>query len=296
MNLKTKQTISILLSVVSSIGVAGTAYLAIKDSEKAKKKKEELHKNNPTPSKKDIFISDLKSFTPTIGVGVATIASIIVSNLLSKKAEASLIAGASLIEQGWKKYRYKVKHVLGVDTHNDIIKNIAADDYKKLKNTTDDLEDRRTLYYVEPIGFFKAMPEDLAWAYGDMNQRLHTIDNDRKTASFCLLDDMLLDANAEILNKDIQVFDLNWGWSNEYLDEMAKPRWIHMTLTNVTPKQGKPYVYVDFDVKPVFDPSNGGALYIEEVSTDFDKENEVKMNDFIKTTYKKVSKKEKNNA
>jgi hypothetical protein len=263
MDIKVKQTLSVILAIASSIGVIATAFIAVKETEKAKKSKDNLLLKNPKATKKEIVIAEGLAYAPAICVGVATISSVIASHMLSKKAEASLIAGASLIGEGWNKYQYKVKDLLGIDVDKKIRESIANDDSKKLNL---DKTDERTLYYVEPIGFFKAKAEDLAWAYGDMNQRLHTVDKDsHHTAFFCLIYDMILDSNAEIMDPNIanDVNKLNWGWSSEYLDEKMKPEWIQMTLTEKKTEDGTPYTLISFDVSPIRDPSYGGGMYLD---------------------------------
>lgn len=282
MDIRTKQILSAFLAILSSGGVLGTAYLAVKQSKKAEEKKNELLNSNPNAAKSDIIKAQLPAYIPAIAVGGATVASIFASHFLSKRAEASLIASATLLEQGWRRYQYKVKDVLGIDSHKKVLSSLAEDRAKGITTTEDD----RVLYYVEPIGFFKAKPEDLAWAYGDMNQRLHTIDKNQHTAYFCLLYDMLKDAKAEMLDKNVPPEKLNWGWTSSYLNEMDKPQWVHMNLTQKKLADGRDYIEIDFDEDPVFDPANGGSVYYDAVGG-IDEEDQTEP-----SSYKKVKKSE----
>lgn len=279
MGIKTKQIVSVLLAIASSIGVGATAYLAVKQHKKAESRKNELLENKPDASKLDIIKAELPAYAPAIAIGGATVASIMASHILNKRAEASLIASATLLDQGWKRYKNKVKQLFGFETHEKIVTSIVEDESKKVKV---DIDDGRKLYYVYPIGFFKAKPEDLAWAYGDMNQRLHTVDPSGQTANFCLLYDMLRDANAEILDENISNDKINWGWTAAYLDELCKPEWVHMRLSNKTLEDGTPYIYIDFDEKPIYDPSIGGSVYVDAVGSEDD----------VPKTFKKVEKPE----
>lgn len=282
MDIRTKQILSAILAVLSSCGVLGTAYLAVKETKKAEQKKNELLNSKPEATKKDIIVAQLPAYVPAIAVGGATIASIFASHFLSKRAEASLIASATLLEQGWRRYQYKVKDVLGIDSHKKVLSSLAEDRAKGIETE----DDGKVLYYVEPIGFFKAKPEDLAWAYGDMNQRLHTIDKKEHTAYFCLLYDMIKDAKAEILDKNITPEKVNWGWTSSYLSDMDRPQWIHMNLTDKTLADGRKYVQIDFDEEPVFDPAAGGSVYYDAVGgIDEDEQSEP-------SSYKKVIKSE----
>lgn len=260
MNIQAKNALSAVLAVLGSVGVVFTAVLAVKEHGKAEESKKKVLEEKPDASKFDIIATQTKAYAPAIAVGTATVASIMSSHALSYKAQASLIAGATLLEQGWKKYQYKVKDILGIEAHEKVLRSMANDDAKHVPANGD----KRVLYYVEPIGFFRAKPEDLAWAYGDMNQRLHTYDDKERTAYFCLLYDMIKDAKGEILNKKINPESLNWGWSSVYLEETQNGvAWVHMTLKPSKTKDGLDYILIQFDEAPIFDPSNGGSAYYE---------------------------------
>ena len=280
MNIRTKQIVSVILAIASSIGVGATAYLAVKHHTKAETKKQELLEKKPDATKFDILKAELPAYVPAIAVGGATVASIVASHILNKRAEVSLIAGATMLDQGWRRYSDKVKKVLGIESHNKVVSALAEDRAKTVP--VKDSNDGRELYYVEPIGFFRAKPEDLAWAYGDMNQRLHTVDTNGQTAYFCLLYDMIRDAKAEILDKNISNDHINWGWTSSYLKDLDKPMWIHMNLTEKTLEDGTKYTLISFDEDPIFDPSSGGSMYVETVESD---EN-------VSSNYKKVNRTE----
>ena len=263
MNIKTKQVLSMVLALVSSAGTVATAILAVKGKDKEDELKKKMLDTNIKPSKSDILKLMSKAYWPAIAAGTATISSTLASHILSKKVEVSLITGSTLLAQGWQKYKYKVKDYIGEDKFKKLTKGLSEKDYDKLTDKDKNEDDGRVLYYMDEIGYFKADPVKLAYAYSNMNQRIHTIDKNHKTAYFCLLYDILKDCDAEFLDKtldDMPSDNLNWGWTEEYLRDKYGTEWIHMHQTRVE-ENGRKYTIISFEEKPIFDPSNGGSSY-----------------------------------
>lgn len=263
MNIKTKQALSVVLALVSSAGTIATAILAVKGKDKEDELKKKMLDTNIKPSKADILKLMSKAYWPAIAAGTATISSTLASHILSKKVEVSLITGSTLLAQGWQKYKYKIKDYIGEDEFKKLTKGLSEKDYDKLTDKDKNENDGRVLYYMDEIGYFKADPVKLAYAYSNMNQRIHTIDKKHKTAYFCLLYDILKDCDAEFLDKtldDIPSDNLNWGWTEEYLQDKYGAEWIHMHQTRVE-ENGRKYTIISFEEKPIFDPSDGGSSY-----------------------------------
>lgn len=263
MDIKTKQALSVVLALVSSAGTIATATLAVKGKDKEDELKKKMLDTNIKPSKADILKLMLKAYWPAIAAGTATISSTLASHILSKKVEVSLITGSTLLAQGWQKYKYKIKDYIGEDEFKKLTKGLSEKDYDKLTDKDKNEDDGRVLYYMDEIGYFKADPVKLAYAYSNMNQRIHTIDKKHKTAYFCLLYDILKDCDAEFLDKtldDMPSDNLNWGWTEEYLRDKYGAEWIHMHQTRVE-ENGRKYTIISFEEKPIFDPSNGGSSY-----------------------------------
>ena len=263
MNIKTKQVLSMVLALVSSAGTVATAVLAVKGKDKEDELKKKMLDTNIKPSKTDILKLMSKAYWPAIAVGTATISSTLASHILSKKVEVSLITGSTLLAQGWQKYKYKIKDYIGEDEFKKLTKGLSEKDYDRLTDKDKNEDDGRVLYYMDEIGYFKADPVKLAYAYSNMNQRIHTIDKNHKTAYFCLLYDILEDCDAEFLDKtldDMPSDNLNWGWTEEYLRDKYGAEWIHMHQTRVE-ENGRKYTIISFEEKPIFDPSNGGSSY-----------------------------------
>lgn len=232
MNIKTKQAVSIVLSLVGSAGVILTMYLTREAALKEKK---------DGTNEKNKFKNIIKNYKLPLTVAAATIASTVTSTILSKKAEASLGAMTILASQGYNKYKDQVKEVLGFDKHVDIIRGVASEklnsiyksDKESLKKQKEEHEkvQPEPLYYEEHIGYFRASEINLLTAYSNLNQRLHT-EGGKHSGYFARFYDFVKDADAVIIDKQKnQNYGLNWGWHMPYLSVYYLSTWVHMNLT-----------------------------------------------------------------
>lgn len=218
-----KKVVPVILSVVGSAGVIGTGYLAVRAGQK--------NPTKPLPvegeTKFKYFIRTLKPYIPTIAVGTATIASITASTIMSKKIEASLSATVLMLEQGYKKYKGKVKDVLGEDKHKEILAKIAEDDYKDYPAKKGEKE----LFQNEYLGFFYAEKWKVERAYNAMNMRLNAAPDkglvDPEQMGWYTLDDFIFDSDAELLDDTYEKTWKNFGWSRDYLDDSWDDTWIN---------------------------------------------------------------------
>ena len=238
MNKFTTKVLPVVLALASAAGTIGTAVLAVKATPKAMKKIDELKETNPNPSKKDIIKATYKCYIPAASVATATIASTTTSFILSKKTEASLSAATVMLNQGWNKYKYKVKELFGDKAHEAVTNAISQDEYKAQKN--DIPADSRQLYWEEHLGFFKCDPLDLASAMSDMNQRLHAPDpDDEGTYYWTTLYILARDAKAEVLDKTKLEACKKIGWTADYLLEVSGPQsiWVHPNYVKACDKK-----------------------------------------------------------
>lgn len=239
MELKTKQTLAVVFSIAGAVGTLGMVFLA----RKAAMKEVEVRNGN-------IDIQSMKTvdklkviaplYIPTMAAGVITIGSIIGSTVMSHKAQASLMSIAVLADQGWKKYKHQVKSTLGLDTHKDILKGIAKKESKDISMIKRDEKDTRELYYDEIVGYFQAKPDDVAFAYAEINEILNTdYRNQCYIYDFVTIGTFLKLANAELVDKNVSKNILNtWGWTMDYLTENYGWCWIHMNITHESSDDG----------------------------------------------------------
>ena len=250
---ETKKALPIILSIIGSLGTIGTAILVAKETPKVQEKLKE---------KKDISKLEClkilgKGYLPAILTGTATISSITASTIISKKTEASLIATTAVLSQGWNRYKYKIKDVLGVEGEKKITDLISKDDYKEQHKIIEkEVNPRKQLYWEEHLGFFECDPVDFMSAINDLNQRLHSPDPDiNGTFYWTSLMIFTKDAKAKVFNKKALEGCKSIGWTSDYLLEAYGPQcvWVHPNYTKVIDKNTKElkYIKVDFWEEPI---------------------------------------------
>lgn len=242
---KTQRTISIILSLIGSAGVVGTTILAIKATPEATKKLEENKDKNLTRFEKVRLL--IPTYLPTLLTGAATISSITASTILSRKAEASLIATSTMLSQGWRKYRNQIRETFGIDTDRLISGKVSADEFKQQNLKPISKNSDKTLYYEEHVGFFMANQIDFLAAVIDLNQRLHAPDPDEHgTFYFTTLKFFLHDAKAKVIDKERLKACENIGWTSDYLYEAygSNHIWVHPHYTRVFDRKTGELKYV----------------------------------------------------
>ncbi len=151
---KYNQGVSVLLSILSAIGVVGTAVLAATETPKALKKIEESDAKTPTEKAKACW----KCYIPAAAAGAATILAIGGSAILNKKTQASLAAAYAIAERGYKEYSGKVKEIFGQEAHETILKAVQAEKAQPEKISAVNWLDVTSLdfegYDEEPVLFY----------------------------------------------------------------------------------------------------------------------------------------------
>lgn len=243
-----KNVLPIALSLLGISGVIATAVFVAKETPKFNQDLEKL-KENENAKKTDVIKLAMKDYAPALVIGGATIASVASSTILSKKNEMTLSGVALLADSGWRKYKDKVKQILGIETHKDILNKISLDDFNKLNKKDDE-----HLYWEEHIGFFKANPEKLAYAYSDINRGLH--DDEYTVGSYkgvSSLKTFLKNAEAKMLDDDIDSnTNLYFGWDIDYLYDKYGYIWVNMNLEEVKDDDGNSYTKILFLEDPIY--------------------------------------------
>lgn len=263
MNKTIEKVLPVILSIIGGGGVVATAVLSskatLKASERIKIVKDENKDDDKDNFRKEIIKSVIPCYIPTAICGSLTIASIVTGTIISRKIEAALAASCVAIDQSYRRYKNKVKNILGVDKHSDIIESIAKDEFDKKHPTQP--TDNRKLYWMEWTGFFYADPVKLINAINNMNLRLCAynynsyVDNNKM--GYITIGEILKDADAELLEPDKAKEFENYGWSAEYLIDVWDDNWIYFFVSDKEdPKYGK-YKTIIFETAcPVYDPAN----------------------------------------
>lgn len=283
MDIKTKNVVSLLLSIAGAAGTIATAIVARKAAIKERTMFEIDHDakriDSTSLSTKEKLVMIGPIYIPTIVVGAITIASILGSNLMSRRAQASMMSVAILADRGWKKYKHQVKSKLGISAHEDILSGIAKKQFVSDVKTVDN--DSRELYFDEIAGFFKANPVDLAYAYAEINEMLNSEYRTqlRDDVDFVTISRFLDLAKAELIDqKTISRTTLNtWGWSKEYLSELSEGwTWIRLTLIEEeAPSDADeimyPFKVLSWSVEPIlldYEDMYDDALSLADISVE----------------------------
>lgn len=270
MKIQTQKTISILLAIAGAAGVVVTTILTRKA---AVKENDILEKNKSlgvTLTNKDKINVFIKTYTPVLVVGTATIASIVTSTIIGKKTEASLGVMAIFAQQGWSRYNRQIKETLGVDKHVDVLKDIAKKELNSVPKSNITKNDGKELFFEEHIGFFRSRTIDILAAYTNLNQRLLRPDGSNKTRYFTTLGLFLKDSKADIVklnNKKGDYIDLGWSYGVLMIEKESK--WIDMTLTDAE-EDGVKYKVISWKQEPTYDISKDDSTDLDYSTNDKD--------------------------
>lgn len=247
-----KSSIPILLSIISSLGVVATGYFAAKETEKRLiKKNENSEKKEETKVEKILCFS--KDYWKALVAGGLTIASITASTVLSKRREANLLAVAGTAVAGWQKYENKVRTVIG-DVKNREIKTELAREEAEKKHLAS-VRNKKLLWYESHCGHFYAKEVDVINALSLINQKISTgMDGDYTcNGNVATLKDFLKDCDAELVDKNLNDAELDFGWELEYLSEMIAEYWVRYYITEDDNKGCK---VINFELDPIYQPNN----------------------------------------
>lgn len=280
-----KKAMPIILAITGSIGVVGTSVLVAKETPNANEK---LAAIDESDKKKKLLKQSkviAKAYWPALLCGIGTIGSVAASTIISKKTETSLIATATVLGQGWNKYKWKVKELFGPDVNKKITDAISKDDFKELKEKESTKQPEsvekpaKNVYWEEHLGYFECDEVKFLAAMNDLNQRLHVPDADVKgTFYWTSLKIFAEDAKANVYEKERLEGCRNIGWTSDYLLEAygAQCIWVHPHYTKVYGKESKKLLYtkVEFWEEPIMLAESEMSRFNYKSRKDFEHEAE----------------------
>lgn len=280
MNYNARKAGSIVLGLFSAAGTVVTAILVAKETPKALEKIKKLKENKQT-KKIDYVKALIPVYWPAGVVCLGTIASTTISQVISLKTEASLIATSTMLSQGWNRYKGKVKELFGIEADKTITNAVASDDYLKKDPKVPKSE---TLFWEEHIGFFSCKKEDLISAMLDLNQRLHTPDpNPEGTFYWTSLYFLMKDAKAKVFNKTNLEASKEIGWTTDYLCEVYDLgcMWVHPFYTRIIKKETGEVLFtkITFFEEPIFLEESERSRYHYKSREDYEHDAEIDMHD-----------------
>lgn len=256
MTINQKRLLSLGFAMLSAVGVITTAVLSAKNAVKYNNLKKEKEEKNEEMSKKDILVT----FAPAVISGGLTVASITTSQILSKKVEMSLIAACGTLGATYNKYKGTVIEKLGLDTHKDILKEMAKKDVEEVKDKIDE-SDGRVTYWEEHVGVFRAKPELVTMAYSNMIERIQSAalgDTGISIGHFysSTLEEFFDDCDAVFLEK----FDksiLSFGYNFDFLSDVYSDTFVAIEINENKDILKDQIVYeIKFDKNMVMNASN----------------------------------------
>ena len=166
-----KRNAPTILTCLGAVGVVATTVMAVKETPKAlsllkdakEEKGEELTKFEKFKIAGPVYI-------PSAITGVATIACIVGSNMISKNQQAALMSAYALLDNSYKEYRKKTDELYGEEAGKQIRGEIAKDKY-----TGDgiSLDDDKELFYDFYSGrYFESTKEAVLWAQYETNRSM----------------------------------------------------------------------------------------------------------------------------
>lgn len=151
-----------LLTVTSSIGIVGTAYLTAKATVKAQTVIAEAEKEKGEAlTKEEVIKVAAPSYIPAVTAGIATIACIIGCSVLNGRYQAQLLGAYALLDKSYREYRSKVDDLYGEDADNKVSEELAKDHYEEDVITTEVPEGQAMFFDTRTLRYFYANLDDV---------------------------------------------------------------------------------------------------------------------------------------
>lgn len=166
-----KKNAPTILSCLGAIGVVATAVMAVKATPKALSLIEnaEEEKGDKLSKWEKVNVAG-PAYIPSVITGVATVACILGSNVISKRQQATLISAYALLDNSYREYKKKVDELYGEDAGKRVREKIAKDKYTGDVNLSDD---NKELFFDFYSGrYFKSTKEDVMWAQYETNRAM----------------------------------------------------------------------------------------------------------------------------
>ena len=186
-----KKHSSLLISIVSSIGVVTTTALAIKatpkalkliDEEKQKKSKvitKTIYADNKKYETSQIEYEDLNTldiikvaWKPYIPTGISMFSTLICifgNTYLNYKTQTSLISAYAILDKSYREYIDKTKELYGEDADKEIKRKIAS---SNIDSNCIHKEDKKLFFEFQTMRYFESTIEEVIMAENMLNQEL----------------------------------------------------------------------------------------------------------------------------
>ena len=166
-----KQNASTILTYIGAAGVVATAVMSAKETPKALSLLEDAKEEKGEKlTKWEKFKIAGPVYVPAVITGIATMACIFGSNIISKHQQATLISAYALLDNSYREYKKKTDEIYGVEAGKHIRSEIVKDKY-----TGDGtlLDNNKELFFDFYSGrYFESTKEAVMWAQYETNRAL----------------------------------------------------------------------------------------------------------------------------
>lgn len=208
-----KRNASTILTCAGAVGVVATSVLAVKATPKALSLLEDAREEKGEDlSKWEVVKVAGPSYIPAAISGVATIACIFGSNIISKHQQAALMSAYALIDNSYKEYKKKVDELYGEEAGEKVRAEIAKDKYTGDGTLSDT---NKELFFDFYSGrYFESTRETVLWAQYETNRAMQVNDGVSVNEFYDFLGEDPIDGGDYI------------GWTDAILEQMYWDRWI----------------------------------------------------------------------
>ena len=208
-----KRNAPTILSCLGVAGVVATTVTAVKATPKALSlaKQAEEEKGDKLSKWEKVNLAG-PVYIPTVITGIATVACILGSNVISNRQQAALMSAYALLDSSYKEYKKKTDELYGEDAGKQIRGEIAKDKYTGDGSSLDD--DKELFFDFYSGRYFESTKEAVTLAEYETNRALVV------NGAVCLneyYDFLGLEQRPE--------YDL-LGWSCGQIEEMYWHPWI----------------------------------------------------------------------
>lgn len=235
-----KKNASTILTCAGGVGLVATAVMAVKATPKAQALIENATvEKGEDLTKLEVAVVAGPAYIPTVITGAATLACIFGANALNKRQQASLMSAYALLDKSFREYKDKVKEMLGAESHQEIISEIAKDKYKAEEDPIKPSEDTR-LFYDEYSGrYFEAADLTVQRAEYNLNRNM-------VQRGYAQLNEFYVDLGLEPIDGGWEL-----GWSPGQTLEYAWQEWVDFNHFHGTiDEDGLEYCIISFFVEP----------------------------------------------
>lgn len=233
---------SIILAVVSVVGVPITAYLSAKAVPKseADKKMAEEEKGEKLSPVETIAVA-APAYAPAAVAGSATVACICFGTMLSRKQQAAMAGAYIAVTKAYGEFKEKTRQLYGEDSEKQICAAILTDQCKK-EDRPNAPEGDKLLFWEEIRGdFFERTMEEVLLAEYHLNR------------NFALGGRVSLNEFYEFLGLEpIQIGDI-LGWSCDVGFDFYGYQWIDFNHQKVILDDGLECYVIDMPFLPTGD-------------------------------------------